>query len=78
MCTFIFGYIALTATIPLTKKIVMILFEGVPSNVRHVSYKGFRHFYSIHERFLGMHLIEMYRWMDRFIDIDLLIDRLYQ
>jgi zinc transporter 2 len=34
MCTFVFGYIALTATIPLTKKIVMILFEGVPSNVR--------------------------------------------
>jgi len=35
LCTFVFGYVALSATIPLTKKIVMILFEGVPSNVRY-------------------------------------------
>jgi zinc transporter 2 len=47
MCTFIFGYIALTATIPLTKKIVMILFEGVPSNVSNPSYKCFRYFINI-------------------------------
>jgi len=33
LCTFVFGYLALKATIPLTNKIMMILFEGVPSNV---------------------------------------------